>query len=67
MIYEKFTEEQAQYALDNINTDWNENALKKGESYLKISSFSKDELYDQLIFEGFSSEQAQYAVDNLFN
>ena len=46
-----------------------EQALKKGESYLKTMSFSKQGLYDQLTsqFEGFTPEAAQYAVDELFN
>ena len=46
-----------------------EQALKKGKSYLKTMSFSKQGLYDQLTseFEGFTPEAAQYAVDELFN
>lgn len=30
---EKFDAEAAQYAIDNLNADYNENALKCGENY----------------------------------
>lgn len=39
-----------------------ENARKKGESYLSSSCFSKQGLIEQLEFEGFSSQDAKYAV-----
>ena len=32
---EKFTPDEAQYAIDTLETDYNRNALKKAESYLK--------------------------------
>lgn len=41
------------------------NALKKAESYLRYSSFSKKGLIDQLKFEGFTTEESTYAVNNV--
>lgn len=41
------------------------NAIKKAESYLKYSSFSRSGLIGQLIYEGFSTYQATYGVDSL--
>lgn len=41
------------------------NAIKKAQSYLSISSFSKKGLIDQLRFEGFTTDEAVYAVDYL--
>ena len=41
-----------------------ENALKKANSYLKYSSFSRQGLIDQLEYEQFSTEAATWAVDN---
>lgn len=32
---ENFTEEEAQYAVDNVEVDWKENALKKGKHIKK--------------------------------
>lgn len=65
LIFEQFPADAAQFAVDNIVTDWNKQALKKAEDYLKMSSFSDGSLHDQLIFEGFTEEQVQYAMNNL--
>lgn len=65
---EKFSEDAAQYAIDNLDADWNENALAKAEEYSKTMHMSKAGIYDQLTSdygEKFTPEQAQYAVDNL--
>ena len=64
---EKFTAEEAQYAVDNIKANWNENALKKAKSYQEMD-MSTNAIYNQLISEygeGFTPEEAQYAIDHL--
>lgn len=65
LLYEKYPEDAAQYAVDNVVTDWNENALNSANQYLDFMAFSTSGLYDQLIYEGYTDEQAQYAIDNL--
>ena len=65
MLYEGFPEDAAQYAIDSVVTDWNQNALQTAIDYLEYSSFSDQGLYDQLIYEGYTAEQAQYAMNNL--
>ena len=40
-----------------------QNALKKAQSYLEYSSFSRAGLIDQLEYEGFSTRDATYGVD----
>lgn len=65
---EKFDTEAAQYAIDNLNADYNENALKCGENYKKTMHMSKARIYDQLTSENgekFTPEEAQYAIDNI--
>lgn len=65
---EAFPEEAAQYAIDNIEFDWNENALKSAKNYQDLMDMSHSAIYDQLVSdygEKFTPEQAQYAVDNL--
>ena len=65
---EKFTKDQAQYAIDNITADWKANALEKAKTYRDMMSMSKDAIYDQLVSEygeKFTKAQAQYAIDNL--
>lgn len=63
--YEGYSDEAIDYALENIETDWNENALNAAKGYLEIIDMTSEELHDQLIYEGFTEEQVQYALDNL--
>lgn len=60
--YEKYSLEDATWAVDRVKVDWNEQAAKSAESYLKFTSFSRSGLVDQLLYEGFSPEQAEYGV-----
>lgn len=65
---EKFTPEEAQYAIDNIKGDYLEAALKSAQNYQETMSMSKDAIYNQLVSEygeKFTPEEAQYAIDNL--
>lgn len=60
--YEGYSTEEATYAADNCNTNWNEQAAKSAKEYLDMSSFSRQELINQLIYEGYTQEQAEYGV-----
>ncbi len=65
---EKFTPEEAQYAIDNSDFDYNKAALKQAKSYQKNMAMSPDAIYNQLISENgekFTEQEAQYAIDNL--
>ena len=65
---EKFPEDAAQYAIDNVDADWKANALEKAKMYQETMSMSKSAIYDQLVSEygeQFTAEEAQYAIDNL--
>lgn len=42
-----------------------QNALKKGESYMRWAGFSKKGLFDQLKYEGFSDGECTYAVETI--
>lgn len=63
--YERFSHDEAVYAVDNCGADWYEQAVKKGYSYLDFMSFSRDGLIRQLEYEGFTTDQAVYAVNEL--
>ena len=65
MEFTGFTHEQAVKAVDNCGADWKEQAVKKAQSYLKSSSFSKERLISQLEYSGFTHEQALYAVEQV--
>ena len=60
--YEGFSTDEATYAVDNCNADWNEQAAKKAKQYLDLMSFSRQGLIDQLKYDGFTSTQAEYGV-----
>ena len=65
---EKFTPEEAQYAIDNVEADWKTNALKKAQSYQETMDMSPAAIHDQLTSdygEKFTQEEADYAIDNL--
>ena len=60
--FEKFSVDDATWAVDRVTVDWNEQAAKKAKSYLEYTSFSRPGLVEQLIFEGFTPEQAEYGT-----
>src|SRR5699024_10573122 len=63
-----FLPEEAQYAIDNIEVDYNEQALIAAKDYLEFMPMSDQELFEQLTStygSGYTDEQAQYAIDNL--
>ena len=69
---EGYTVEQATAAVQTIEdageVDWNEQAVKAGQSYLDMKGFSRDGLIQQLSSEygdKFTVEQATYAADQL--
>lgn len=61
--FEQFSTEDATFAVDHIEVDWNEQAAKKAKQYLDISAFSRDGLINQLEFDKFTTEQATYGVE----
>lgn len=61
--YEKFSHDDAVYAVDNCGANWNEHAAKCAKQYLDYSAFSRDSLIEQLEYEGFTHEQAVYGVE----
>ena len=65
---ERFTPEAAQYAIDNVQADWNANALAKARTYQEIAAMSPAAIRDQLTSEygeRFTAEEAEYALQHL--
>jgi hypothetical protein len=64
--YERFSQADATFAVEQLETsgrvDWNEQAVRKAQSYLNYSSFSQDGLARQLEYEGFTTSQAQHGA-----
>lgn len=64
----QFSAEAAQYAVDNIQVDWNTNALEKAKQYQDSLHMSPEAIRDQLTSEygeKFTQEEADYAISNL--
>ncbi|MGV9924496.1 Ltp family lipoprotein [Nocardia rhamnosiphila] len=61
--YEGYSTEDATFAVDSLNVDWNEQAAKSARQYLELSSFSRSGLIDQLVYEGFTYAQAEYGAN----
>lgn len=64
--HDEFGQDAIDYALENLETDWNEQAKKSAESYTELFDMSDAKLYDQLIYKGFTEEQAQAGIDGLY-
>lgn len=65
---EQFSEEAAQYAVDNVDADWKQNALEKAKTYQETMAMSPEAIRDQLTSEygeKFTQEEADFAVENL--
>ena len=65
---DQFEISEAQYAMDNIQADWNQNALESAKSYRENMDMSDSEIYNQLVSEygeKFEPSEAQYAIDHL--
>lgn len=62
LLFEGYSQEEAEYGVEAQDADWNEQAAKSAENYLEFSSFSRQGLIDQLVFEGFSEEEAEFGV-----
>jgi hypothetical protein len=60
--YEQYDLKDAEYAVDVLNVDWNDQAAKSAVRYLESSAFSESGLIGQLKYEGFSKKQATYGV-----
>lgn len=58
---DQFEANAAQYAMDHLDADYNQNALKSAKSYKETMHMSKQAIYNQLVSENgekFSAEEA---------
>ncbi|MGC2941819.1 MULTISPECIES: Ltp family lipoprotein [unclassified Brevibacterium] len=64
----QFSDDAAQYAIDNVQADWNENALESARTYQDEMAMSPNAIHDQLTSEyggQFTSSEADYAIEHL--
>jgi len=61
-----YSHEEAVYAADNCNADWNQEAAESARGYMDVKDFSKEELIKQLIDgDGYTKEQAEYGASTI--
>lgn len=63
-----FTEAQAEYAINNLNPNWDQQAVEAAKGYLQLGGFSQASLLQQLTSSaggGFTQAQAEYAVNQV--
>lgn len=65
--FEKFSPEAAQYAIDNLQWNYKENALRSAKRYQQTLNMSTEAIRTQLSseFEKFTDEEVEYALQNL--
>lgn len=61
--YEGYSKRDAEFAVKNVDADWNEQAAKAAQTYLDTMPFSRSSLIEQLEYSGFTTPQATYGVD----
>ena len=61
-----FTAVDAEYAVDTLKVDWNEQASKAAKQFLEVKPFSRSGLIEMLEYGGFTTEQATYGVNAAF-
>jgi hypothetical protein len=60
--YEQFSESDAEYAVDAVAVDWNQQAAIKAKRYLQMQGYSHEGLVEQLEYEKFTPAQAEYGA-----
>lgn len=63
VVGDGYSTQDATFAVDSLNVDWNQQAVKSAQQYLEMSAYSRKGLVEQLVVgEGFTSSQAAYGV-----
>ena len=66
LTVENINLEDAEFALEYLDIDWNQEARKKAKEYCKHKiGFSKVKLKAQLLFDHFTEEEADFAVSHI--
>jgi len=60
--FEGYTTAAATVAVDSLDVDWNDQAVKSAKNYLELQGFSHSGLVNQLEFEGYTPEQAEHGA-----
>ena len=61
--FDEYSNDEATYAADNCEADWNEQAVKSAKQYLDAMAFSRQSLIEQLEFDGYSNDEATHGAE----
>ena len=64
--YHEFSPEAIQFALDNVNVDYQAECIEKAKSYLELTSFSEADLREQLEYHEFNEEHINVAIEEVY-
>ncbi|QDM57309.1 superinfection exclusion [Gordonia phage Tangerine] len=63
LMFEDYSRADAEWAVGQLDVDWNEQAKIAAEDYLEyVGGFSYQEMVDQLLYEQFTQEQAEHGA-----
>lgn len=63
-LLKDFTEEEINYAVENVEVDWKEEALERAQSFIEHTDSPRAQIERILLKDGFSKEQVDYALKN---
>lgn len=62
---EGFSRDSAERAVESLDVDWNEQAVKSANNTLQYISLSDSEIISWLISDGFTQDEAAYAISTI--
>lgn len=63
LVFEGYPTADAEYGVDALHADWNEQAARAAKDYLSYQAFSRQGLIEQLMFEGYTRAQATHGAN----
>lgn len=66
LVYDGYPKSEASEAIDSLDIDWNEQAVKWAKDFLDYYVVSNDRIYVLLEEEGFDDDQINYAIKELY-
>ena len=64
--YHEFSYEAIEFALENVDVDYQAECIEKAESYLGLTSFSEADLREQLEYHKFNEEHINVAIEEIY-
>ena len=66
LMYEGYSSDVAFYVANNLDVNWEEQAVLKVYEYFKIKPFSREEMMGQLEYDGFTPAEISFAINKVY-